>query len=122
MFQPGQSGNPEGARLQDKPFRAALVRRLESAGRDPAKLDKLADALVKQAERGEGWALQMVADRLDGKPLQATTNETTYRLTVERVERQIIEPGRLLRTDELPKLLDVCTNVGTDNTEPNSST
>ncbi len=35
------------------------------------KLRELADKLVECALNGEGWALQQVADRLDGKPPQA---------------------------------------------------
>ena len=54
MFQQGQIANPEGRRAEqarDLPFRAALVRRLETTS-NPAKLDKLADALVKQVKEG----------------------------------------------------------------------
>lgn len=35
------------------------------------KLRELADKLVECALNGEGWALQQIADRLDGKPAQA---------------------------------------------------
>ena len=99
-FQIGQSGNPEGGRLHDKPFRAAIVRELEKAGRDPVKLDKIAAKLITRAEQGDMTAIGMIADRLEGKAHQATTNETTYRLTVERVERQI---GYASRTTARPK-------------------
>lgn len=37
------------------------------------KLRELADKLVDCALKGEGWAMQQVADRLDGKPMQEST-------------------------------------------------
>jgi hypothetical protein len=33
-------------------------------------LDKITDQLVALAAEGEPWAMQMIADRLDGKPQQ----------------------------------------------------
>lgn len=35
------------------------------------KLREVADILVSKALAGEGWAVNMVADRTDGKPMQA---------------------------------------------------
>jgi hypothetical protein len=34
-------------------------------------LPKIAEALLTKAEAGEGWAIQEVANRFDGKPAQA---------------------------------------------------
>ena len=64
MWQPGQSGNPGGTE-KVKLFRRAL--------RDCLTLDrakKIAEVLCRKAEAGEEWAINMVADRLDGKPKQ----------------------------------------------------
>ena len=68
-FQPGQSGNPEGARIhKQKRFFNALDRAIEQD--DAKRLRNAAEKLLDLAEAGESWALQMLADRLDGKPAQ----------------------------------------------------
>jgi len=68
-FQPGQSGNPEGARIhKQKRFFNALDRAIEQD--DAKKLRTAADKLLDEAAKGEPWAIQMLADRLDGKPAQ----------------------------------------------------
>jgi hypothetical protein len=73
-FAKGSSGNP-GGRPKEKAFADALrvaVNRPDE--KDPEKRKKLmmlAEKLVKCALDGEGWAMQQVADRLDGKPAQA---------------------------------------------------
>jgi hypothetical protein len=70
----GQSGNPAG-KTNDKWFADAL-RRLVSV-EDPAtkrrRLFRTVEKLLECAENGESWAIQQVADRLDGKPAQEST-------------------------------------------------
>ena len=39
---------------------------------DCLKLRNIADKLVQAAEKGEGWAIKEVMDRMDGKAVQAT--------------------------------------------------
>jgi len=52
-------------------FREAIRRALSrSAGTVGKGLDKLCDQLIVAAGSGEQWAMQMVADRLDGKAAQ----------------------------------------------------
>ena len=51
-----------------RPFLAALKRAI--AQDDGQKLRNAADSLICAAERGEPWAIQCLADRLDGKPKQ----------------------------------------------------
>ena len=64
---PGESGNPNGSK-KPKRFLAALERAMhEDGGR---KLRDAADKLLKCAADGEPWAIQMLADRLDGKVIQ----------------------------------------------------
>ncbi len=74
MWKPGQSGNPKG-RLSEKLFADAV--RMAASEKEPAtgkrKLRLIAEKLVAQAIAGEGWAIQQVADRLDGKPAQEST-------------------------------------------------
>lgn len=63
----GRSGKPK-----DKQF--ADMIRLAVSEEDPVrkirKLRLIADKVVDLAAAGESWAAQMVADRLDGKPVQ----------------------------------------------------
>lgn len=67
-FIKGKSGNP-GGRVKEKPFLEALKMALNSDP-DRMKLRKIADKLISEAIKGEAWAVNMVADRLDGKALQ----------------------------------------------------
>ena len=53
--------------IKGKMFEQALKMTL---AKRPAALLNIADNLVTQAEAGEQWAVQMVADRLDGKAKQ----------------------------------------------------
>ena len=66
-WQPGQSGNPEGP-VKAKRFYAALDRAIVQE--DGKRLRAAADKLLDNASKGEPWAIQMLADRLDGKPAQ----------------------------------------------------
>lgn len=68
-FAPGQSGNPAGYRREAK-FAAALERAI---AQDKAqRLRDAAEKLLDLAAAGEQWAVKELADRLDGKPKQAT--------------------------------------------------
>ena len=66
-FKLGEIANPKGRGVGAKPFQAALSRVL---AQDTTKLRKIADQLVNAAMAGEPWAIQMIADRLDGKVIQ----------------------------------------------------
>src|ERR1700757_2401849 len=73
-FRKGISGNP-GGKSRDKIFTDAL--RLELNRVDPndkekrKKVNKLAEKLVECAiEDKQGWAFNLIADRLEGKPVQ----------------------------------------------------
>jgi hypothetical protein len=55
----------------DKQFRNALQLAVnEEDARGKKKLRAIAEKLVEQAMAGEGWAIEQVASRLDGKPAQ----------------------------------------------------
>ena len=70
-FTKGQSGNPSGRRHEQK-FRSMLEVALADHGKDQTpRLRKIADQVVTAAEKGERWAIEMIADRLDGKPHQS---------------------------------------------------
>ena len=70
----GESGNPGGI-YSEKPFYRELLVAIKSE--DPVtkrqKLRIIAEKLVECAIGGESWAIQQVADRLDGKPAQEST-------------------------------------------------
>lgn len=71
-FKPGQSGNPDGTR-REKKFAAALERAI--AQDDGKRLREAAESLLSNAAAGEPWAIQQLADRLDGKPTQQVDME-----------------------------------------------
>jgi len=93
-FQPGQSGNPEGARIhKQKRFFNALDRAIEQD--DAKKLRTAADKLLDEAAKGEPWAIQMLADRLDGKPAQQLQlSGDAEQPIVQRIEQVIVDPAQ----------------------------
>jgi hypothetical protein len=64
-FQPGQSGNPSG-KVASKPYFDALNKAI--AQDDGKRLRACAEKLLDLAADGVPWAVQLLADRLDGKP------------------------------------------------------
>jgi Family of unknown function (DUF5681) len=81
-FKKGISGNP-GGKSGDKIFTDALrleVNRIDPKNPDRKKVNALAEKLVHHAlVDGEGWAFQMIADRLEGKPIQQVENRSDNR-------------------------------------------
>lgn len=69
-YAPGESGNPEGRRVEFGKFRATLDRAI--AQDDAKRLRQCAETLLDKAAEGEQWAVTLLADRLDGKPRQQT--------------------------------------------------
>ena len=67
----GQPGNKNAVRA--KRFRNALERALarEGKGDMDAGLNALTTTLVREAKKGEAWAMKEVADRIDGRVPQA---------------------------------------------------
>jgi hypothetical protein len=62
-------GRPIGSVNRQKPFTDALrIALLSGGGR---RLRIIADKLAKKAEQADLQAVQQIADRLDGKPVQA---------------------------------------------------
>jgi chloramphenicol 3-O-phosphotransferase len=64
--------NAKKAKRFESAITRALAKIAEGAGVE-AGIDKLAEKLVASAQAGEQWALQEVANRLDGKPAQSVT-------------------------------------------------
>ena len=73
-----KSINPVGAPIgnknatKNKPFLDAMRRAL---AQNPQKIGRIVDKVLEKAEEGESWAVKEVADRLDGKAVQANTLE-----------------------------------------------
>ena len=73
-----KSNNPVGAPIgnknatKNKPFLDAMRRAL---AQNPQKIGRIVDKVLEKAEEGESWAVKEVADRLDGKAVQANTLE-----------------------------------------------
>lgn len=84
-------GNQNGAK--GKRWREAIQRALaRSTGTVDGGLDKAADRLVLLALEGDKWALDHIADRIDGKPRQAVVgdDEADPLRVIHKVERVIV--------------------------------
>lgn len=66
-FEPGKSGNPNGT-AGPKRFHAALERAL--AQDDGKRLRAAVEKMLDAAAAGEQWAINFLAERLDGKATQ----------------------------------------------------
>lgn len=88
MWKAGESGNPGGT-LREKKFLAALERAVIQD--DGKRLRAAAEALLTSASNGEPWAIQQLADRLDGKPTQ-------------QVDMRVTKQTRELSDDELSNI------------------
>lgn len=90
-FVPGQSGNPSGQQ-KEKKFYAALERAIVQD--DGKRLRQAAESLLNQAAAGEPWAIEKLADRLDGKPSQSQDVAVTGDLTIN-----LLSYGAVVGTD-----------------------
>lgn len=90
------AGNANSGRHKgEQKFRDALNHVLMDSKDGPnARLRRLVDRMVKEAEKGEAWAIKEVADRLDGKPAQAIVGDEDNPLTmIHKIEREIVRPN-----------------------------
>jgi molecular chaperone GrpE (heat shock protein) len=71
-WQPGQSGNPNGAPKRAKIWREAINRAIKRREQDdPQALERLADKLIAAVEAGDIAAIKEFGDRVDGKVAMA---------------------------------------------------
>ena len=85
----GQIGNKNGTK--NKPFLDAMKRAL---AQNPQKIGRIVDKVLEQAENGEAWAVKEVADRLDGKAVQANTLEDAEgNYIVTSLEVRFVKPS-----------------------------
>jgi hypothetical protein len=89
-WQPGQSGNPTGI-VKEKTFRAALDRAI--AQDNGKRLRQTMEKLLDMGARGESWAVNIIADRLDGKAAQQLihSNDPDNPLFTD-VARKVVDP------------------------------
>ena len=87
QWQKGQSGNPEG-RPESRPFLGVLRRAI--AQNDGVKLRECAEKLLDLASKGEPWAVQMLADRLDGKACQQIDMHVTDNRAEELSDSELV--------------------------------
>ena len=94
-FEKGKSGNP-GGRPKEKPFLEALKMELIAAGSDHKALRVMARKLIDRGQKGDLAAINVIADRLDGKPAQAIENADPNEPfnVVSRIERVIVRAGK----------------------------
>jgi hypothetical protein len=115
-FEKGKSGNP-GGRVRDRAFTDMLrVALNETDSKGVKKLRLIADKLVASAVAGNPFAIQQIADRLEGKPMQAI--EAT--LTDERDVSDLSGAELLAATNRALKALE-SGNRGTGAGEDGSS-
>lgn len=68
-IQPGEVRNPEGT--NKRPWREAIKRAIKRRQEDdPRALEKLADKLLRQVDKGDVAAMREFGNRLDGMPKQ----------------------------------------------------
>lgn len=87
----GQPGNTNATKTK------VWLQALERAAR-PKDLQEIAEMVVQQAKEGQQWAVQELANRLDGKPVQPLehSGEFTQRLATEysNAELALIAAGK----------------------------
>ena len=76
-WKPGQSGNPNGR----PPKPRCIVDALRSIGNEPfgeyeSRIEALCRLVYDLALKGTPWAVQFIADRTEGKPIQSAIVET----------------------------------------------
>ena len=60
---------------------------------DARRLRAIAEKLVKSAEDGEAWAVKEIMDRMDGKPLQATSIENPDGTAITGIQVTFVKPS-----------------------------
>lgn len=86
-FVKGQTGNPAG-RKPEEDFRRALRTVLREHKGGVEKLRLICQRLVEEAIAGESWAIQEVANRLDGKATERKIVDSNQNVTVTRSDAQ----------------------------------
>ncbi len=91
QFAKGHSGNPAGRPKGSHSPSDFLRRRIAEGG----TLEKIMDKVVILALGGERWAIELIFDRLEGKPLQVIDIEQRI---IEAAEREGVDPKQAVET------------------------
>ena len=76
---------------KNKPFLDAMRRAI---AQNPQRIASIVDKVLEQAENGEAWAVKEIADRLDGKAVQANTFEDAEGNNVlNSIEVRFVKPN-----------------------------
>jgi hypothetical protein len=94
-----QRGNTHGAK--SKLFEGALRRAI--AQDDGTRLRAAAEQLLTQASEGEAWAINMLADRLDGKPAQMVSVEAATSDEIAAAARDAIRAALAGNSSKAPR-------------------
>ncbi len=81
-------GNKNGAK--DKLWLQAVQRHLHARPKD---LEEIIEVVFEQAKAGQAWAVQEIANRLDGKPVQ----QVDMNASVENVTERELSDAQLLQ-------------------------
>lgn len=74
---PGESGNPGGRPKGSRSWHTVLKERFAQG---KITQEKVADAIIKKANRGNTKAAEMIWDRMDGKPKETHSVESTAKV------------------------------------------
>lgn len=80
-----------------KPFQNMLTKVLVQS---PGRLKSIATKLIDCAEEGQPWAIQMIADRLDGKAIQQVQADLNSQITVV-IQRNQIDSADVVTIDQV---------------------
>jgi len=90
-FTKGNNGYP-AEQKKARQFRDMLnVALADDKGGPDVRLRKIADRLIKEAQKGEPWAIREIADRLDGRPAQVIQGNEDAPIMVKSIERIIVD-------------------------------
>lgn len=93
-FKKGQSGNPKGRPKNTKTFTEVLRQEADELLKDQGitKYEALAKVLFSKAGKGDLKAIDMIMDRIDGKPRQAVElSGDENKPVVSEVRRVIVD-------------------------------
>ena len=109
----GQSGNPFGRMVRQKPFQTALMMELLRDGPDMPRLRRAINQVLDKAAEGDLEAVKFIADRTDGRAkqeIETTLNDRANieSMTTEEIEQRIAELEE--RRTRMPKIIEAEAN------------
>ena len=95
LWKPGQSGNP-GGRPSEKPFIDAVRKAIKES--NGISLQRIARKLIKMAELGKPWAVQLLCERLDGKtPVDVRITRDVREMSLDEILGELAEVRAVAR-------------------------